>query len=78
MRALSHIDTDHYIELERVDRQFPSKPQTSKIRGQLFFLGVPKKMIHKEVPALLVLNLYRLYEISNMVKTTDATIMEEF
>lgn len=72
MRALSHSDTDHYIELERGDRQFPSKPQKSKIRG------VPKKLVHKEVPVLLVLNLHGLNEISDMVKTTDVNIMEEF
>lgn len=72
MRALSHSDTDHNIELERGDRQFPSKPQKSKIRS------VPKKLVHKEVPVLLMLNLHGLYEISDMVKTTDVTIMEEF
>lgn len=57
MRALSHSDTDHYIELEQGDRQFPSKPQTSKKIRLVVVLGVPKKMIHKEVPALLMLNL---------------------
>lgn len=66
-----------YIALERVGWQFPSKPHTSKRRGQLF-LGVLKEMIHKEVPALLMLNLHGLYEISDMVKTTDVSIMEEF
>lgn len=30
MRALSHSDTDHHVELERGDRQFPSKPHKSK------------------------------------------------
>lgn len=39
MRALSHSETDHCIELVRVDRQLPSKPQT--LRSAV--LAVPKE-----------------------------------
>lgn len=31
MRALSHSDTDHCVELERVGRQLPSRPQREEV-----------------------------------------------
>lgn len=39
MRALSHSDTDHYIELERGGRQFPSE-STNFQKEEV--LGVPE------------------------------------
>lgn len=36
MRALSHSDTDHSIELGRGDWQFPFKQQILKMRAQMF------------------------------------------
>lgn len=83
MRALSHSDTDHYIELERGERQFPSKT-TELPGGRPFFFffsfrctrwddtrgGSARSSRAKSM---------ELCEISDTVKkNTDVTIMEEF
>lgn len=75
---MSHSDTDHFIYSVRTSRLAIPIQTTHFKKKRSAVLGVPKEMIHKEVPALLMLNLHGLYELSDMVKTTDVTIMEEF
>lgn len=61
MRALSHSDTDHCVEVEQEEWQFPSKPPRKNKREsdkKSPVLCVSNNLIHKEVPAPLMLNLH--------------------
>lgn len=83
MRALSHSDTDHYIELERGEPQFPSK--TTELPGGrpfFFFLFFSVYQMGRYTGGNARSSRAKsmeLCEISDTVKkTTDVTIMEEF
>lgn len=72
MRALSHSDTDHCcrVRMKRTDHLPPNFKKSQVSFGW--------NAIEPDMPALLMLNLHGLYDISDMVKPTNATFMEEF